>query len=248
MRSIFAVFMVAIFTVVGNPAFGQTVRFQTNAGSFDLLLNPTNNPNLQPLVENMLAYVNSGRYANTLVNRAAEDFVLQMGVFKTNSVLLSEIPINGFTQIDHFSPVIVDTNNDGSVDFSTAGLTNVRGAVSLALSAGNANSGTSSFFVNIKDNSFLDNQGFVPFATVVNMAPIDAIMALNQADISPSVGQPGSLAYIDVPLSSPGNLVVIQNAIIIVPEPKSVALIIPVLAAFAVAYSSKRKRHQNDMA
>src|SRR5918995_108191 len=66
----------------------QTVRFMTNVGSFDMVLNPNNDPNLQRLVGNLVAYVGRGRYHFTAVNRAvegnagtADDFVLQMGGF-----------------------------------------------------------------------------------------------------------------------------------------------------------------------
>jgi cyclophilin family peptidyl-prolyl cis-trans isomerase len=201
----------------------QTVRFTTSVGAFDMLLNPTNNPNLQAHVDNMLANVAAGVYHYSVVNRAANNrdgspFVLQIGSFKTSSVDVSEVPINGWEATDAFSPVVVDANNDGNVDFSTAGLTNTRGTVSLALSAGNANSGAASFFVNLGSNTFLDNQDFVPFATIADMATIDRIMALEQIDLSQEVGQRGSLAFIDVPLTSDNELVVIETAKVISPS------------------------------
>ena len=44
--------------------------FETNAGSFDMELNPTHEPLLQGNVDNLLQYVTTGRYDNTVINRA----------------------------------------------------------------------------------------------------------------------------------------------------------------------------------
>jgi cyclophilin family peptidyl-prolyl cis-trans isomerase len=168
-----------------------------------------------------------------VVNRAAEGFVLQIGSFKTDSTQLPEVPVNGFEATDAFDPVVVDSDNDGQVDFSTTGLTNTRGTVSLALSAGNANSGSASFFINLADsNTFLDSQGFVPFARIADMATVDRIMALTQTDLSASVGQNGSLAYIDVPLTADGNLVVVESVGVI--SPSSVSFKGPLLNALGI--------------
>jgi hypothetical protein len=54
------------------PASAQTLRFDTSVGSFDMELNPTNDSNLQPLVDNIVAYVGLGRYHYTAINRAAK--------------------------------------------------------------------------------------------------------------------------------------------------------------------------------
>lgn len=197
------------------PAAAQTVRFETSVGSFDMLLNPTNNANLQPHVDNLLANVAAGVYQRSVVNRAVTDFVLQIGSFQTESEKVAEIPELGFASTNAFDSVVVDEDNDGSVDFSTAGLTNSRGTVSLALSAGNANSGSASFFVNLVDNSFLDSQDFIPFAEIADMATIDRIMNQQIVDFSSAVGQNGSLAYTDVPLAGDGDLIVIESAAVI---------------------------------
>ncbi len=205
----------ALFLLTPTCGTAQTVRFLTSVGAFDMRLNPTGNANLQGHVDNLVAYVGSGRYHAGVINRAAEDFVLQLGGFMGSGVSIDTIPSDGFAPADKFNDVIVDSNNDGQVDFDTAGLTNSRGTVSLALAAGDANSGTSSFFVNLGDNAFLDNQSFVPFAVIDNMATIDRIMALNQVDLSSQVGQPGSLAYTDVPLTDEGELVTIESVTVI---------------------------------
>lgn len=219
-----------LVSAIASAATAQTVRFQTSVGAFDMLLNPTNNPDLQPHVDNMLANVAAGVYHRSVVNRAADGFVLQIGSFQTESVALNEIPQFGWDGTPAFDPLEVDADNDGQVDFDTTGLTNTLGTVSLALSAGNANSGSASFFVNLGDNSFLDSQDFIPFATIADMAPIDRIMALDMVDISDDVGQSGSLAYIDVPLAPDGDLVVIESVAVV--SDSNVAFVGPLQTAF----------------
>src|SRR5690606_35600878 len=134
-------------------------RFNTNVGSFDMILNPNNDPNLQPLVDNIVAYIGLGRYHFTAINRAvegqagaADDFVLQMGGFQAFPPV-PDLWATMVRSVDALDPVVVDANDDGQVDFNFS--PNTRGTVSLALQAGQPNSGTSSFFINLKDNSEL---------------------------------------------------------------------------------------------
>lgn len=206
----------ALLLVLHTGAVAQTMRFTTNVGSFNMTLNPTNDANLQPIVDNIVAYIGLGRYHFSALNRAADgnagaadDFVLQMGGF-LGFPTVPELWAGLHTPIEKFNDgVVVDNNGDGQVDFNA--LSNTRGTVSLALSAGNPNSGTSSFFINLGSNTFLDSQGFVPFATIDNMGTIDKIMQLTQTDLSQEVGEPGNLAYIDVPLTEKGRIVVVKD-------------------------------------
>jgi cyclophilin family peptidyl-prolyl cis-trans isomerase len=212
------------------PASAQTLRFDTSVGSFDMELNPTNDSNLQPLVDNIVAYVGLGRYHYTAINRAAKqgddsDFVLQMGSFlgfppTTNDWL-------GLLQeINRLDPVVTDANGDGQVDF--AAISNTRGTVSLALS-GQPNTGSSSFFVNLADNSFLDSQGFVPFARVNDLTTIDRIMDLQQIDLT---GDPQNLTFSNVPLQENGRLVILKSVHVLQAAP-SFSFTGPIAAALA---------------
>lgn len=210
-----------VLVCVGSTtAWSQTVRFETNVGDFDMVLNPTNDPNLQPLVDNLIAYVGLGRYHFTAINRAADndntdpsdDFVLQMGGF-LGFVPTPELWPQTFQGVERLPEAVTDADGDGDVDFNT--LTNSRGTVSLALAAGDVNSGTSSFFINLGNNAFLDAQGFVPFAEIENMDTIDRILALEQRDLSPAVGEPGNLAFIDVPLTEDERIVVVKRAMVV---------------------------------
>ena len=206
--------VLALLTTTG--AFAQTMRFNTSVGSFDMELNPNNNANLQPLVDNIVAYIGLGKYHFSAVNRAADgnagtsdDFVLQMGGFMgfpTTPDLWASL----HTPIEKLNDgVVVDANGDGTVDFSS--ISNTRGTISLALQSGQPNSGTSSFFINLGDNNFLDSQGFVPFARISDMTTIDKIMQLTQRDLSGQIGQSGNLAYTDVPLTEDGRIVVVKS-------------------------------------
>jgi peptidyl-prolyl cis-trans isomerase A (cyclophilin A) len=220
--------LVASFAV--ESASAQTLRFDTSVGSFDMELNPTNDANLQSLVDNIVAYVGLGRYHYTAINRAAKqqddsDFVLQMGSFlgfppTTNDWL-------GLLQdVNKLDSVVTDANGDGQVDF--AAISNTRGTVSLALS-GQPNSGSSSFFVNLADNSFLDSQGFVPFARVNDLTTIDKIMDLEQIDLT---GDPQNLTFSNVPLQENGRLVILKSVHVLQAAP-SFSFTGPIAAALA---------------
>ncbi len=185
----------------------QTVRFDTNVGTFDMQLNPTGNANLQGHVDNMVAYVEGGLYDLTVINRAAEGFVMQMGGFQTTSAVLPA-SFSTFPAVPKFDPIIVDADNDGVVDFDVSNLLNTRGTVSLALSS-SANTGTSSFFVNLGTNTSLDaaNMRFVPFAQIADMATIDLILSLNQVNLPD-----GGLAGDDVPVLDDNRVVFVERA------------------------------------
>jgi peptidyl-prolyl cis-trans isomerase A (cyclophilin A) len=148
----------------------------------------------------------------TVINRAATNFVLQMGGFQAPFLTAPE-SFNAFPAVSKFDSVVVDENNDKKVDFPLNGLTNNRGTVTLALASNQPNSGTSSFFVNLNDtNSFLDNQGFVPFAEISNLETINLIMALPQISLDPT---DQNLAAINVPILENNKLVIIERAFVL---------------------------------
>lgn len=201
---------VAVGCLLIIPASAQTVRFDTNVGNIDFLLNPGNDANLQGHVDNILLYVNSGLYDLSVINRAAEGFVLQYGGFTLDPLVVPN-SFDAFTDIPSFDPVIVDQDGDGTVDFTA--LSNSTGTVSLALNANGPNSGTSSFFVNLGNNTGLDDQGFVPFAEVVDMTTVDLIMALPQINLDG-----GGLAGDDVPTVNGGVPVFIERAFVLLDQ------------------------------
>ena len=193
----------------------QVVRFQTTVGDFDMVLNPTNNPVLQGHVDNMLQYVEDERYLGSWINRAASDFVLQMGGFFSHTKR-PPVTIDSTRGVQTFAPI------QGEPAAENPGLSNTVGTVSMALSGlatggTNQNSGTSSFFVNLTSNDFLDAD-FTVFAAIPDMTTIDKIMALSTIDRTqdPVFGAgDGNLGFSDVPLEDNGFQVFIKKAFVI---------------------------------
>jgi cyclophilin family peptidyl-prolyl cis-trans isomerase len=177
-------------------------------GNFDMVLNPTNNPVLQNHVDNMLDYVNRETYTGTWINRAPSGFVLQMGGFYSQT-LLPQFSIDQVRNIRSLAPI------EGHPAGDNPPLSNTVGTVSLALSGNpaNPNSGSSSFFINLTDNSFLDPQ-FTVFAAIPDMTTINNIMALSTIDQTTNPNFPdqtGNLGFSDIPVQADGNLVFIKR-------------------------------------
>lgn len=193
----------------------SVVRFETSVGDFDMVLNPTNNPLLFAHADNMLQYVEDNRYESSWINRADENFVLQMGGFYSHTKR-SPITIDSTRPVATFDPV------PGEPASTISGLSNTVGTVSLALPGDgfggtNQDAGTSSFFINLASNSFLDRD-FTVFAAIPDMTVVNQIMALMQVDrtTDPAFGAgPGNLGFTDVPLQSNGFQVFIDRAFVL---------------------------------
>src|SRR6476659_3894987 len=169
---------VAICLCLAGGATAQVIRFEPTMGGFDLVVNPTNKPGLQNHVDNMLDYVNRETYTGTWINRAAKDFVLQMGGFYSQT-LLPQFSNDQVRNLRSFAPI------QGHPAGQNPPLSNTVGTVALALSGGsngtNQNSGSSSFFVNLTSNTFLDPD-FTVFAAIPDMTVINNIMSLMTID------------------------------------------------------------------
>ncbi|MCG8414589.1 MAG: peptidylprolyl isomerase [Pseudomonadales bacterium] len=143
------------------------VRVSTTLGDFSIELFDSVTPGT---VQNFLNYVNSGRYIDSFVHRMVPDFVIQGGGFTLPS---------GSLNIE-----AIDT--DGPIA-NEPGQSNVRGTVAMAKVAGNPDSATSQWFVNLSDNTFLDsdNGGFTVFGRVIDdgMTVVDSIGALGRVSI-----------------------------------------------------------------
>src|SRR5262245_49193791 len=206
---------VAICLCMALGASAQVVRFETTMGDFDMVLNPTHNSVLQNHVDNMLDYVNRETYTGTWINRAANGFVLQMGGFYSQT-LLPQFSIDQVRNIRSFAPI------EGHPAGDNPPLSNTVGTVALALSGNpdgstNQNSGSSSFFVNLTSNTFLD-PNFTVFAAIPDMTTINNIMALKTIDRTTDPNFPdqsGNLGLTDVPVQADGNQVFIKRAFVI---------------------------------
>jgi len=122
------------------PATGKNpvVRVTTSLGSFDVELFADKAP---ATVRNFLAYVDAGFYDGTVFHRVIRDFMIQGGGMTKD---LQQKTTN--------APVKNEADN---------GLKNTLGMVSMARTSA-PDSATSQFFVNTKDNAFLDHRGKTP--------------------------------------------------------------------------------------
>jgi len=108
------------------------VRLHTNFGIIDLELDPGRAPET---VKNFLAYVESGFYANTLFHRVIDGFMIQGGGFEP-----------GMRQKSTRGPVKNEADN---------GLKNEQYSIAMARTS-DPHSASSQFFINVKNNAFLD--------------------------------------------------------------------------------------------
>tara|TARA_R110001606_G_scaffold235040_1_gene382902 strand:- start:1462 stop:2244 length:783 start_codon:yes stop_codon:yes gene_type:complete len=158
-------------------------------------------------VANFLTYVDSGAYFNNVVHRSEPGFVVQAGGFQYNDML----PL--------------DTVPAGSAIQNEPLLSNRRGTIAMAKLAGNANSATSQWFINVSDNSTnldVQNGGFTVFGQVLgdDVEIIDAIAALErfnlggEASAAPLRDYSQAQATAGVGITS-DNLVIISDVVVI---------------------------------
>jgi cyclophilin family peptidyl-prolyl cis-trans isomerase len=135
------------------------IRFETTLGNFTVEFYDKEAP---ISVANFLSYVDAGFFDGTIFHRIVPGFVIQGGGFT-----------EGMQQKRTQAPIKNEADN---------GLKNERGSLSMART-NDVNSATSQFFVNLKDNDFLDhkrgNFGYAVFARVTEgMDVIDQIAAV----------------------------------------------------------------------
>jgi cyclophilin family peptidyl-prolyl cis-trans isomerase len=135
------------------------IRFETTLGDFTVEFYEKQAP---LSVANFLRYVDDGFFDSTIFHRIVPGFVIQGGGFTED-----------MTQKKTHPPVKNEADN---------GLKNARGSLSMART-NDINSATSQFFVNLKDNDFLDhsrgNFGYAVFARVTKgMDVVDKIAAV----------------------------------------------------------------------
>ena len=109
-----------------------TVTMETNKGVITLELDSGKAPDT---VSNFVAYANAGHYDNTVFHRVIPGFMIQGGGFDTS-----------MQQKSTNAPVKNEANN---------GLKNDKGTIAMARTS-DPHSATAQFFINVKDNTFLD--------------------------------------------------------------------------------------------
>jgi len=136
------------------------VTLKTTMGDIVLALNPTKAP---ISVANFLQYVEQGFYDGTVFHRVIPDFMIQAGGYFTPSLIKKPVA----------DPIKNEADN---------GLFNNRGTVAMARTA-QVDSATSQFFINVKNNYFLNNGyrdfGYAVFGEVIQgMDVVDALSAV----------------------------------------------------------------------
>lgn len=140
----------SIAALISVSASATVVEIRTNMGNVTVNLFDEETPET---VENFLEYVNSGAYANNVVHRLAPDFVMQAGGFTYNNTLPMDNVATG-----------VPVENEPV-------LSNVLGTIAMAKQAGDPDSATSQWFINLADNSEnldVQNGGFTVFGQVID--------------------------------------------------------------------------------
>ena len=133
------------------------VKLHTNKGIITLQLDAEKAPNT---VKNFLEYVNSGFYSDTIFHRVIGNFMIQGGGFEP-----------GMKQKKTNAPIKNEAAN---------GLKNDNYTIAMART-GDPHSATAQFFINVKDNGFLnypgqDGWGYCVFGKVVEgKEVVDAI-------------------------------------------------------------------------
>ena len=137
------------------------VKLETSKGDIVIELDAAKAPKT---VANFVQYVKTGHYNGTVFHRVIENFMIQGGGFSAD---MKEKPTG--------APIQLESRN---------GLTNTRGTVAMARTA-DPNSATAQFFINVKDNDFLnaaasrDGNGYAVFGKVIaGMDVVDKIRAV----------------------------------------------------------------------
>ncbi|WP_315043108.1 peptidylprolyl isomerase [Faucicola mancuniensis] len=114
------------------------VEFETTMGNIVIELNIDKAPKT---VENFISYVNEGHYNGTIFHRVIDGFMIQGGGMDAN-----------MKEKSTHAPIQNEANN---------GLANEIGTIAMARTS-DPHSATAQFFINVKDNSFLNYSSPTP--------------------------------------------------------------------------------------
>jgi peptidyl-prolyl cis-trans isomerase A (cyclophilin A) len=139
-RRVAALALAAAATLAALPAAAQEaprVKFTTSAGDFVVEVYPDKAPKT---VANFLQYVKDKHYDGTVFHRVIDNFMVQGGGFDANYVQ---------------KPTRPPIQHEGQEALAKGGPKNVVGTLAMART-GEPHSASSQFFINVKDNAFLD--------------------------------------------------------------------------------------------
>ena len=195
-------FVALLVAISVSSVQAQTqVKVTTNLGEFSLELFDTAAPGT---VSNFLDYVTSGRFKDSVVHRSVPNFVIQGGQYfiPAGTTNLNQIQIDG-TIANEFNQ------------------SNLRGTIAMAKVAGNPDSATSQWFINVANNTFLDsdNGGFTVFGRVLGdgMQVVDAINQLQRVRLSAAITEMPVVNFTGALLRE--NLVLADMEVVLVETP-----------------------------
>jgi len=127
-------------TLFGHTAHAQTaprVKFTTNLGEFVVEVYPDKAPKT---VDNFLQYVRDKHYDGTVFHRVISNFMVQGGGYDTRY---------------REKPTRAPVAHEGREALAKGGARNTIGTLAMART-NDPNSATAQFFINVRDNHFLD--------------------------------------------------------------------------------------------
>ena len=155
--------------LIGDDSQGESriVTLTTALGAIELQLDGGSAPGT---VSNFIAYVEGGHYDGILFHRVIPNFMIQGGGMRAGLV---ENPTR--------APIENEADN---------GLKNLRGTIAMARTQ-DPHSATAQFFINLKDNSFLDHTekspagwGYAVFGQVISgMDVVDQIASVETGSV-----------------------------------------------------------------
>ena len=159
----------SVFAVHANQQLENKImiKLSTSMGEITLELDAEDAP---ITVGNFLSYVDSGHYDNTIFHRVIPGFVIQGGGMAS-----------GMQEKGTGTPIQNEADN---------GLKNLTGAICMART-NDPHSATAQFFINLKDNQFLDHTektesgwGYAVFGRVVSgMDVVEKIAAVETGNV-----------------------------------------------------------------
>jgi len=160
MKNNFRRFCLTLLLCCGFSAFAQTnypqVKFVTSAGEFVVEVYTDKTPKT---ADNFLNYVRDGHYNGTIFHRVINNFMIQGGGYDAK-----------YNEKNSRPPI----KHEGVEAKANGAPHNTTGTLSMART-NNPNSATAQFFINVKDNDFLDHQsatpqgwGYVAFGKVIS--------------------------------------------------------------------------------
>ena len=153
--------LAAVALACAAPAFAEKVKLATSEGDIVIEVDAAKAPKT---VANFLQYVKAGHYNGTVFHRVIPNFMIQGGGMTADLKEKATRP-----------PIALESRN---------GLLNERGSVAMARTS-DPNSASAQFFINVKDNDFLnqaqarDGNGYAVFGKVIQgMDVVDKIKVM----------------------------------------------------------------------